>query len=41
MWGAGICMWTGNEAARAKHGDYPISLIRLPISVALGLWSGN
>ena len=34
-WGSGVCLWSANENARNKLGDYPISCSELPISQEL------
>ncbi len=31
-WGSGICLWSMNEAAEERFGDYPVSTDVLPVS---------
>lgn len=31
-WGSGICLWSTNQAAHLKFGNYPIYVSKLPIS---------
>ena len=31
-YGSGVCLWTANDAARARFGDYPVLLADLPLS---------
>ena len=34
-WGSGVCVWSVNDAAKAKFHDYPIETANLPISQEL------
>lgn len=34
-WGSGVCLWSANEAAENKFGDYPIACSDIPISQSL------
>jgi len=34
-WKSGVCLWSANEAANKKFGDYPIVVEKLPISEEL------
>ncbi len=34
-WGSGVCIWSGNEAAKTEFGTYPIRSHELPISNSL------
>ena len=31
-WGSGVCLWSDNESAREKFGDYPVFCSDLPVS---------
>ncbi len=34
-WGSGVCLWSSNDEAKEKFGDYPIEdLEKLPVSAA-------
>jgi len=30
-YGSGVCLWTANDAARERFGDYPVLLADLPL----------
>ena len=35
-WGSGVCLWSSNDEAKEKFGDYPIEdLEKLPVSAEL------
>ncbi len=34
-WGSGVCLWSANDNAEDKFGDYPIETAELPISQKL------
>ena len=35
-WGSGVCLWSSNDKAKEKFGDYPIEeMEKLPVSAEL------
>ena len=34
-WGSGVCLWSANQAAEERFGDYPVCTDKLPVTQEL------